>query len=267
MTSPASPSIPHDHILQGKRVLVTRAREQASDLERQLQTMGAVPLAFPTIRIVPPTDGYAALDAALRQLKTFDWGVFTSVNGVKHVWQRLDALGFSTAAIAHLQLAAIGPATAKALTAKGLDIAVMPPQYVAESLLDAIPAPAGQRFLLPRADIARNALRTGLQAAGAEVVEVPAYHTVQVEPTPEDWATLDQGVDIMTFTASSTVHHFAAQVGRERLQTLAQHALVAAIGPITAETARSLGLRVDVVADRYTIAGLVEAMVTACQAS
>jgi uroporphyrinogen-III synthase len=265
MNSPATSSPPQDHVLQGKRVLVTRAREQASDLERQLLALGAVPLVFPTISIVPPTDDYAALDAALRQLGTFDWAVFTSVNGVKHVWQRLEALGLGTADAAHLRLAAIGPATAKALTAKGLEIAVMPPHYVAESLLDAIPSPAGQRFLLPRADIARDALRTGLQAAGAEVVAVPAYHTVQVEPTPEDWAALDQGVDIMTFTASSTVHHFEAQIGRERLLALAQNALVAAIGPITADTARSLGLRVDVVADSYTIAGLVDAMVSACQ--
>jgi uroporphyrinogen-III synthase len=265
MNSPATSSTPQDHVLQGKRILVTRAREQASDLERQLQAVGAVPLAFPTIRIVPPTDNYAALDAALRQLQTFDWGVFTSVNGVKHVWQRLEALGLSTADTTHLSLAAIGPATAKALTAKGVEIAVMPPHYVAESLLEALPSPAGQRFLLPRADIARDALRTGLQAAGAEVVEVPAYHTVRVEPRPEDWAALEQGVDIITFTASSTVHHFVAQVGRERLQALAQNALVAAIGPITAGAARSLGLRVDVVADSYTIAGLVDAMVNVCQ--
>ncbi len=263
----ASSSAPQGHVLQGKRILVTRPREQASDLERQLQSVGAIPLAFPTIRIVPPTDGYAALDAALRQLNTFDWAVFTSVNGVKHVWQRLDALGLNPAARAPLRLAAIGPASAKALTAKGLEIAIMPDRYVAESLLEAIPAPAGQRFLLPRADIARDALRTGLQAAGADVLEVPAYHTVQVEPTPEDWASLENGVDILTFTASSTVHHFADQVGQERLQTLARDALVAAIGPITADTARTLGLRVDVVADRYTIDGLVDAMVMACQAS
>jgi len=265
MNSPATSSPSQAHVLQGKRVLVTRAREQASDLERQLQAVGAVPLAFPTIRIVPPTDHYAALDAALRQLDTFDWAIFTSVNGVKHVWQRLDALGMRTADMAHLRLAAIGPATAKALTAKGLEIAVMPPHYVAESLLDAIPSPAGQRFFLPRADIARDALRTGLQAAAADVVEVPAYHTVQVEPTPEDWAALDDGVDIMTFTASSTVHHFLAQVGNERLQILAQHALIAAIGPITADTARSLGLRVDVVADTFTITGLVDALTAAYQ--
>ena len=265
MSSPVISSSPSHHVLQGKRVLVTRAREQASDLERQLQAVGAEPLAFPTIRIVPPIDDYAALDAALRQLPAFDWVVFTSVNGVKNVWRRLEALGLSTADMAHARLAAIGPATAKALTAKGLEIAVMPPHYVAESLLDAIPSPAGQRFLLPRADIARDALRTGLQAAGAEVVEAPAYHTEPVEPTPEDWAALDQGVDIITFTASSTVHHFEAQVGRERLLALAENALVAAIGPITAESARSLGLRVDVVAENYTIAGLVEAIVSASQ--
>lgn len=251
--------------LRGKRVLVTRAREQAFELDQPLQALGAIPVAFPTIRIVPPTDNYAALDAALRQLTTFDWVVFTSVNGVIHVWQRLEALELEASAFKQVRLAAIGPATAEALASRNLRIEVVPDRYVAEALLEAIPNSAGQRFLLPRADIARDALRTGLQAVGAEVVEVPAYSTVLVEPSPEALAMLDNGVDILTFTSSSTVHNFVAQVGHARAQTVAQRALVVVIGPITANTAHELGLGVDVVATEYTIAGLIDALVIACR--
>ncbi len=133
MDSPASASAPQGHTLQGKRVLVTRAREQASALEQQLQSVGAIPLAFPTIRIVPPTDHYAALDAALRQLNAFDWAVFTSVNGVKHVWQRLDALGLGSAD-APPQLAAGWSSHREGVNCQGLEIAITPDRYVAESL-------------------------------------------------------------------------------------------------------------------------------------
>lgn len=252
-------------VLQGKRVLVTRPQTQAHDLVARLQALGAIPIVLPAIHIVPPEDHYAALDAALRQLARFDWLVFTSVNGVEHVWQRLAILGLDSQAFTAVRIAAIGPATANALTERGVRITVMPSRYVAEALLAALPHPAGQRFLLPRAALARDTLRTGLQAAGAEVIEVPAYSTVVAEPTTEALAVLDAGVDILTFTASSTVHNFVAQVGPERAQALAQQALVAAIGPITAATARDLGLRVDVVATEYTIAGLVAALVSACQ--
>lgn len=251
-------------ILAGKRILITRPREQAADLEQRLRELGAIPIAFPTIRIVAPTDQYAALDAALRQLATFDWAIFTSVNGVRHVWQRLQALDIDAQAFATVRLAAIGPATAQALVDQGLQVAVMPERYVAEGLLDAIPNPAGQRFLLPRADLARDTLRIGLQAAGADVVEVPAYHTTLEAPAPEALAALDAGVDILTFTSSSTVRNFVDQLGPERVRALSAQALVVAIGPITADTADELGLGVDAVAVEYTIAGLVEALAAAC---
>jgi uroporphyrinogen-III synthase len=251
--------------LMGQRVLITRAREQADELEHRLVARGAIPIAFPAISFVPPTDNYAALDAALQQLASFDWAVFTSVNGVIHVWQRLEALGLDAQVFTRLRLGAIGPATAAGLTARGLSVAVIPERYVAEALLEAIPNPVGQRFLLPRADIARDALRTGLQAAGAEVVEVPAYHTIRVDPSPDALAELDHGVDLLTFTSSSTVHNFVAQVGHERAQRLAQRARIAVIGPITADTVREHGLRADIVATDYTIAGLIEAIEDACR--
>jgi uroporphyrinogen-III synthase len=251
--------------LRGKRVLVTRPRAQAGELVRRLRALGAVPIAFPTICIAPPTDHYVALDAALRQLATFDWVVFTSVNGVMHVWRRITALGLDARTFAPVRLAAIGPATAEALVERGLRVAVVPDRYVAEALLAAIPRPAGQRFLLPRAAGARDTLQTGLLAAGAEVVEVYAYRTVPAELSPRALVILDSGVDVLTFTSSSTVRHFVAQVGAERAQALAMRALVVAIGPITAATAHELGLRVDVVAPEHTMAGLVEALIAACQ--
>lgn len=246
--------------LRGKRVLVTRARAQASTLVTRLQELGALPVVFPVIHIVPPADNYAALDTALQQLATFDWAIFTSVNGVEHVWQRLTALALPTQTLHTMHLAAIGPATAEALTVRGLPPDVVPTQYVAEALLEAIPQPAGQRFLLARADLARDTLRVGLQAAGAEVVEVPAYSTVLEALSAETLAELEAGIDIITFTASSTVRNFVTQVGLSQAQRLVAQARVAAIGPITAATAQELGLRVDVVATEYTIDGLVQAL-------
>jgi uroporphyrinogen-III synthase len=250
--------------LQGKRVLVTRAWAQAGDLVQQLQELGAIPIVIPTIDIVPPADAYAALDAALRDLATFDWVVFTSVNGVLHVWQRLPGLGLAASAFAAVQVAAIGPATADALRTRHVDVARVPERYVAEALLEVIPHAAGQRILLPRAAGSRPILRTGLEAAGAVVVEVHAYRTIVVEPTPEALATLDAGVDILTFTSSSTVDNFCTQMGPARLQRLAARARVVVIGPITAATAQALGLRVDAVASDYTIAGLIDALIAAC---
>ena len=246
--------------LRGKRVLVTRARDQAHALTARLQELGAIPIVFSVIHIVPPADNYVALDAALHQLATFDWVVFTSVNGVVHVWERLAVVGLEAGAFASVRLAAIGPATAAALTARGLQAAVMPERAVAEALLEVIPHPEGQRFLLPLADLARDTLRVGLQAAGAEVVEVPAYSTVLAEPSPEALAAIETGVDVLTFTSSSTVHNFVEHVGQSTAQALAAQARVVTIGPITAATAREFGLRVDVVATEHTIAGLVDAM-------
>ena len=156
--------------LRGKRVLVTRARAQADARDPPPGTRGHTHCFFCDPHC-PPADNYVALDAALRQLATFDWVVFTSVNGVIHVWERLAVLGLEAGAFASVRLAAIGPATTAALTTRGLQAAVVPEHSVAEALLEAIPHPVGQRFLLPLADLARDTLRVGLQAAGAEVVE------------------------------------------------------------------------------------------------
>jgi uroporphyrinogen III methyltransferase/synthase len=250
--------------LSGKRVLVTRARAQASALSQRLAELGAEPIELPAIRIAPPADN-APLDAALARLSTFDWVFFTSVNGVARVFERLSAAGLDTRAFAKARVCAIGPATAAALAAHGLRADLIPPEFVAESILEQFQPGdlAGKRVLLPRADIARDALAIGLAARGAEVEQVVAYHTV-----PEDHADpaivqliRSGAIDIVTLTSSSTARNLAAALGGD-LSGL-ERSTVAAIGPITADTARELGLRVDIVAAQHTIPGLVAALLAA----
>jgi uroporphyrinogen III methyltransferase/synthase len=247
--------------LFGKRILVTRAREQASELARRLAELGAEPIEFPTIRIAP-LDDYAQLDAALAQ--KYDWVIFTSVNGVRFVWERLTALGRDARAFADTHLAAIGSATAEALARHGLRADFVPREYVAEAIVEQIGEVAGQRVLLPRADIARETLAHDLRARGAHVDDVAAYRTIITDasdPRAQDIrAQLERGeIDVITFTSSSTVRGFvnAIQFPISNLQSL----IVACIGPVTVHTARELGLRVDVVAEEHTIAGLVAALV------
>lgn len=244
--------------LFGKRILVTRAREQASELARRLAELGAEPIEFPTIRIAP-LDDYAQLDAALAQ--KYDWVIFTSVNGVRFVWERLTALGRDARAFAGARLAAIGSATAEALAQHGLRADFVPREYVAEALAAQIGDVRGQRILLPRADIARETLAHELRARGAHVDDIAAYRTVTIaasDPRAQEIrAQLERGeIDAITFTSSSTVRGFInCQLPIDNFQLT-----IACIGPVTARTVRELGLRVDVVAEEYTIAGLVAAL-------
>lgn len=245
--------------LLGKRILVTRAREQASELARRLAELGAEPIEFPTIRIAP-LDDYAQLDAALAQ--KYDWVIFTSVNGVRFVWERLIALGRDARAFAGTRLAAIGSATAEELARHGLRADFVPREYVAEALAEQIGDVAGQRILLPRADIARETLAHELRARGAHVDDVAAYRTITTDANDprvqEIRAQLVRGeIDAITFTSSSTVRGFVnCQLPIDNCQLT-----IACIGPVTARTARELGLRVDIVAEEYTIAGLIAALV------
>jgi uroporphyrinogen-III synthase len=249
--------------LAGIRVVVTRARVQASELSARLRALGAEPVEVPAITIVPPEDGYAALDETISSLHDFDWFVFTSVNGVEHFWSRLARARKDHSDFSHARIAAIGSATAEALEQHGAPVSVVPEQFVAERLLDSLMEEdiKGKRFLLPRADIARAALREGLIAAGAQVTEVHAYRTVTVTPAPDVMARLEAGVDVITFTSSSTARYFTRQLGAEFVRRLVDGAIVAVIGPITASTARELDLRVDVIAEEHTIPGLVRALV------
>ncbi|BCL79839.1 uroporphyrinogen-III synthase [Ktedonobacteria bacterium brp13] len=283
--------------LQGKRVLVTRTREQASALSERLLALGATPIEFPTIRIVPPTD-WTQLDAALRRLyaveyDAYDWLVLTSANGVHICMQRVRALGYDPAALRVVRIATIGPATAAALEQYGLQADLVPDDYIAEGVVRALLADAqrrdvpikGQRILLARAAEARKILFTELQEAGALVDEVPAYYTHTVASDDERGQEIlrllrERQLAIITFTSSSTVRNFVAwlhscvasdpassESAENASDTTAILALVnqntklASIGPITSQTARELGLTVTIEASEFTIEGLVNAIV------
>jgi uroporphyrinogen III methyltransferase/synthase len=250
-----------DRPLFGQRVLVTRTREQASELSARLRALGAEAVELPTIHIELPED-WTPLDGAIATLSRYDWIVFTSVNGVRFFWKRLAWAGLDARALHGLDLAAIGPATAAELAAHGLQADYVPDEYVAEAVAAGLDDVHDRRILLPRADIARPALAELLRAGGADVDEVTAYRTLQARAEPEALRDLLAGISLATFTSSSTVRNLAAMLrdaGLDLGQVL-EHVAVACIGPITAQTARELGLRVHAVARAYTIDGLIDAI-------
>lgn len=241
--------------LLGKRLLVTRPRLQAAGFCAKLAAAGAQPILFPTIEIAP-LDDYAALDKAIHALSQYHWIIFTSVNGVAAFWKRLELANLRSQ-ISNLKIAAIGPATARALEARGIHCEFIPDKYVAEAIVTKIGNVNGQRILLPRADIARETLAIELANRGAVVHEIAVYRTLPVAPDPDGLAELRRGVDAITFTSSSTVRNFVALVGQD---SISPYPVVACIGPITAQTARQAGLPVQVMAREYTTDGLVAAL-------
>jgi uroporphyrinogen III methyltransferase/synthase len=243
--------------LFGLRVVVTRAREQAGELAMRLQGQGAATVEVPAIEIRDPADGGAALAAAVDRLGDYAWVVLTSPNGARRLLDAVRDRGRDARAFAGARLAAIGPGTAEALAAANLEVDLVPPRFVAESLLDALPAPSatGGPLLLVRAAVARDVLPEGLRRRGWHVDVVEAYRTEQA-PLAEEQAAAVAGADVVTFTSSSTVSNFLAAMGGRPVPPV-----VAAIGPITAATAREHGLAVDVEAEVHTIDGLVDALV------
>lgn len=244
--------------LHGKRVLVTRAKGQNEDFMRQLVDLGVIPVELPTIQFVPPDD-LTSLDRTLARVGTYDWLIFTSANAVEHVWRRLLLLGRGETDLQAVRLAAIGPATAASLVQLGLTIDLMPSEHIAEALLEAMPDIAGQSILLPTANIARPTLAKGLRAKGAFVDWVVAYQT-QPAAAPPDLKARLAGVDILTFTSSSTVQNLVGMVKADDAMDLISTATIACIGPKTAQTARDLGLPTHIVAAEYTITGLIESL-------
>jgi uroporphyrinogen III methyltransferase / synthase len=250
--------------LFGRRIVVTRARAQAGELSSKLEALGAEVVEFPTIRLRPPGD-LGPLDAAIDALDSFDWLVFTSVNGVEAFVERLRNSDLDLRSVPRrARVAAIGPATAERVEEAGLRVDVVPDVFRAEALIEALDTGelAGKRFLIPRAKVAREVLPAKLREAGAEVVVPPAYESVPAAEGAEDLAgRLEAGeIDCVTFTASSTVENFVRAFGEAAARLLAASRVVC-IGPITASTARERGIRVDAEATEYTIPGLVEAVV------
>jgi uroporphyrinogen III methyltransferase/synthase len=254
--------------LFGKRIVVTRPREQAADLVDKLEGLGANVIEAPTIRIMPPED-FGPLDAACAEAGTFNWIVFTSANGVDYFMQRLLAGPGDVRDLKGARLCAIGPGTAERLARFGVKVDLMPAEYRAESVLDTLRATGdlrGQRILLPRANIAREMLADELRRLGAEVVEVAAYRTVAVESErqgePDIYRMLlDKRVDAITFTSASTVRSFVKMVGAEQAADLLRSTVVACIGPVTAEAAAQHSIATTVMPAEYTMAGLVDTLV------
>ncbi|RLC07537.1 MAG: HemD protein, partial [Deltaproteobacteria bacterium] len=216
------------------------------------------------IKVVPPRD-WTPLDAAIGRLECYDWLVFTSVNGVSFFFKRLYEKEKDVRALKDVQTAAIGPATSRRLRDFGLKSDIVPETYRAESIVEAFKKEAvnGKKVLLPRAREARPLLPVELRKMGALVDEIAAYETEQVgEGADILLKRLEAGsIDLLTFTSSSTVRNFKALLPPERFESLINRVAVACIGPITADTARGLGFKVDITAEEYTIDGLCDAVV------
>ena len=256
--------------LRGKTVLVTRPRNQSEDLTRHLEAVGAAVVHCPTIEVLPPNH-WAQLDASILRIKEYDWVVFTSANGVRFFFDRLAKIEIDGAeALAGAIVCAIGLVTAGALEKAGVVAQVTASDSRAEGALRAIVDHVGGeqnvkglQFLIPRAKVAREILPTGLRKLGARVDAVEAYQTVKPEIPRESILRLfnETSIDVVTFTSSSTVSNFAALVGLTDLSGLLANILVACIGPITAETAASHGLKNIIQPEIYNSEALVESIV------
>lgn len=252
--------------LSGKRVLVTRTREQASELSRLLEEQGVEAIELPTIEIVETRD-QSLVDAAIEALRTasFQWTVFTSPNAISIFMRHLRDRGYDARAFGRAQIAAVGPGTAAALAREGLVADLVPAEYAQEGLLDAFEGRVlqGARILLPRAEDAHDTVIDGLEAKGARIDELVLYRAaIPHDPDAEGLRLLREGsFDIVTFASSSAVRNLIEMLDGD-LAPL-QRTRIAAIGPVTADTVRAAGLNVNVTATEYTIAGLVAAIVEA----
>ena len=253
--------------LSGRRILITRAREQASSFAQLLEAAGAEVMEFPTITFAPP-ESWGPLDAAIVRLREYQWIIFTSANGVRFFWERLQAAGRDVRDLFGMTVCAIGPATAAELQSLGVRADIVPAEFKAEALVEAIGTVAGadglrgSRVLLARAAEAREVLPEELTRRGAQVDVVPAYRTVKSAPDAEVLRDMlrEGKIHAVTFTSSSTVKHFLELVGEEA-ETLLKGVVVASIGPITAETAARHGIVSHIVPENYTIPTLAEALI------
>jgi uroporphyrinogen III methyltransferase/synthase len=248
--------------LFGKGVVMTRPERQADDLARLLRAQGAKPIAFPTISINPPAD-WNELDAALDQLESFHWLIFTSANGVHFFFERLYQKGRDVRDLKGIHICCIGPATARQLDDRGIRVDLVPDEYIAEGILKSFATMdlQGRKILIPRAARARDILPETLKKQGAEVTVATTYRTVNSGRKKEELtAWIDAGdVDVITFTSSSTVTNFVEIMGQD--YKLPSHIKIACIGPVSASTAQKAGFTIDMMQEEYTMEGLVRSLV------
>ncbi|XPV76712.1 MAG: uroporphyrinogen-III C-methyltransferase [Desulfovibrio sp.] len=252
----------------GKGVVVTRAREQASGLVRMLREDGAKVYEFPTIAI-NPVESWDDVDASIDALESYKWVIFTSVNGVKHFWNRMAEIGKDSRIFGDAQIAAIGPATAEALKERGILADFVPEKYIAEHVVSGLleRGVRGAKVLIPRARVAREVLPEELRKAGADVNILPVYETSLAEQngkTIED--ALEAGdIQYVTFTSSSTVENFFQLVSPDTMKQYRDKVKIGCIGPITATTLADFGFEPDLQPEDYTIPGLLDELRKDCK--
>jgi uroporphyrinogen-III synthase len=248
--------------LEGKRVVVTRAVEQARDLMARLENMGATVLLFPAVSFSEPSDT-AALDRAIRSLVDFDWILFTSANAARFFAARCRKLGVEPSQEGNYLCAAVGPATASAVAAEGFSVDYVAQEFLGASLAQELSASlGGKKILLPRSERARPDLPDALKAVGAEVTEVVAYHTggVGVIDPAVMQAMREAQVDVISFFSPSAIENMRADLGEEVLSRLGARAALAAVGPVTAAALRSAGLPVAIEAPLATAESMAGAI-------
>ena len=260
-----------NHPLAGTRILVGRARHQAGSLSTSLRSLGASVIEIPFIEIRKP-QSYKPLDDALKSVRNYDWLILTSANGVEAMWERVRKLRITRRDLKHLQIAAIGPATKKAIVRHGLKVKMVPEEYVAESVVKGLRDKVnGKRVVLIRAKVARDVIPEELRAAGAQVDVVEAYETVVPEKSRVRLRALMKNASrrphVVTFTSSSTARNFAELMRNVKTGSLSsallKHVQFASIGPVTSATLRELQMPVAIEAREFTMGGLIRAIVLA----
>lgn len=247
--------------LFGKTVLVTRTSAQAGSLSSKLLNLGAYVVEFPTIDIKPIKD-LSKLDQAISDLKSYDWLIFTSTNGVDHFFKRIIEKKLDAKVLAHIKIGAIGPATSKQLSRYNIKADYVPKVFVGEGVVAGFPGSLkNKNVLIPRAQVARDVIEVSMEKKGAKVDIVPVYRTVSAKPkawTPfmVEQMLKDEKIDIITFTSSSTVDNFFKIIDKRKVKKVK----LASIGPITSKTIRSKGLKVGVQAKVFTIDGLIRSI-------
>lgn len=250
--------------LFGKRVVVTRSRDQASVFSELLINAGATTIEFPTIDVVPP-ESWEELDSAISGIEAFSWIIFTSANAIRFFFERLRALNKDLRLLKGVNICAVGPKTAEALESYGLKPDLVPSEFKAEGVLAALGEASvkGQKFLIPRAKVAREIIPDKLREQGAAVTVATAYENVRPAADLERVQKLfeEKKITAVTFTSSSTVHNFIEIVGRKEYKKLMEGVKIACIGPVTAKTAEEYGMKTDIMPGEYTIPALVDAMI------
>ena len=249
--------------LFGKKVLVTRTLEQAGEFTSILERLGAEPVTFPVIKTTAPPS-WGPLDRAISRLNTYDWAIFTSVNGVKYFFERLTKLGYDLRELKGVRICAIGPRTEAAVRELNIRVDLTPAEFKAEAIIDALGKSGikGKRFLLARALVAREVLPIEIKRLGGRIDVVPAYRTVRPRKAAAELKKLlaEGAIDVIAFTSSSTVVNFMSFFKKDEVPALLSRVKIACIGPITADTARKKGLTVDIMPGDYTIPALADAM-------